>query len=108
MMQAPKNTPRFLPTLTEVVNPVQWVPEVVVMPESEVQPSPAMPGDARVAQAVAQLLPALEQRIRAALQESFQSHLDAVLPQLMADVQETVEAAMADPVAHHPQWPRPD
>jgi len=102
-MQAPKTPPRFLPTLTEVVDPAVFAAEGQGGAGSETLQPALVSEDAVVAKVLAQLLPTLEQRIHSALQDSLHSHLNAILPQVMADVREAVRAAVASSVPHSPQ-----
>lgn len=106
-MQGSKNPPRFLPTLTEVVHPAALIAEAVAPSVTEIRQAHVV-SDEMVSVAVAQLLPALEQRIRATLQESLQSQVDALVPQLMADLQQMLETAVSNSVSDSSQSHRPD
>jgi len=95
-MQTPKVTKRFLPTLTEVVKPA-------AAPQ-ELQES-ATPGadvacvglDEALVEAVLQrVLPELEQRIHAALQESLQAQWNAMLPAVLDDVRGRLREMVSD------------
>lgn len=97
-MQAPKATPRFLPTLTEVVKPTVALEVPESIPPEPVTPSTAAPDEALVEALVQRLLPGLEQRLQAALRESLQVQWDALLPKVMEDLEDTVRDMAASAV----------
>lgn len=89
-MQAPKATPRFLPTLTEVVKPAVALEVPEFIPAEPVTPSTAALDDALVEALVQRLLPGLEQGLQGALRDSLQAQWDALLPKVMEDVEDTL------------------
>ena len=97
-MQAPKTTPRFLPTLTEVVKPAATVPDAPDIAPAEVTSTGAHPDEALVNALVQRLLPDLEQRMQTALRESLQAQWEAVLPHVMAQLEDTLRDMAAHTV----------
>ena len=102
-MQSPKATPRFLPTLTEVVKPAVAL-EVAdsTPPEVATVPAATASDEALVEALVQRLLPGLEQRLQTALRDSLQTQWDALLPKVMEDVEDALRdmAASAVKSAH--------
>lgn len=89
-MPASKPVPRFVPTLTEVVLPGQ--PPI---------PSPPNPIDpAQLAEQVLKIVkPKLEQHLRASLQTVIEQHLRSATPRIRSELQEAIEAAVAQSIA---------
>lgn len=88
MSSAPKNMPRFLPTLTEVVSPSQ----AATMAPAPV-PAIAMPQpDAQriIERVMQQLEPTLEARLRDVLGAVVAEHMRALEPRLWQEVEQTV------------------
>lgn len=106
-MQAPKATPRFLPTLTEVVKPsVPLSGETAASPSEVPAPSP-LTEDALVAVVMDRLLPDLELRVQNALRQSLQAQLEMLLPAVMADLEDAVRSAVRETAAHSRDANRP-
>ena len=90
-MNGPKSAPRFLPTLTEVVQPATF---------AAVRKS--LPDDTMTQRIIEHLLPEIEQQLRDSLQALVQEHLNSLRPGLRA----AIEAALKQAADHeHPQPP---
>jgi len=93
-MQAPKATPRFLPTLTEVVKPVALPQEEAAVLSSKSTLQNPMDDGKLVAAVMERLIPALELQIQDALRQSMQIQLERLLPVVMADLEGAVRSAI--------------
>lgn len=93
-MHAPKVTPRFLPTLTEVVKPLAPPPGEVAALSPETPVHNLLTEEALVAAVIERLLPDLESQLQRALQQSFQVQLERILPAVMIDLDVVVRAAI--------------
>ena len=83
-MPANKPVPRFVPTLTEVVQP-----GLSVTPPAPIDP-------AQLAEQVLKLVkPRLEQQLRASLQSVIEQHLKAAAPRMRSELQEAIQAAVS-------------
>nr|WP_315465228.1 hypothetical protein [uncultured Rhodoferax sp.] len=99
-MQAPKGTPRFLPTLTEVVKPVSPSPKEV-MAFSPVAPvQKPVTEEMLVAAVMERLRPGLEVQVQNALRQSLQAQLERLLPAVLADMESAVRSAVSEATAH--------
>ncbi len=99
-MQAPKATPRFLPTLTEVVKPSAPLTEEPMQPSAEAPAPSPLTEDALVAAVIERLLPNLEHQVQNALRQSLQAQLELLLPAVMADLEDAVRSAVRETAAH--------
>lgn len=99
-MQAPKATPRFLPTLTEVVKPSAPLSEEPMQPSAEAPVPSPLTQDALVAAVMERLLPNLEHQVQNALRQSLQAQLELLLPAVMADLEDAVRSAVREATAH--------
>ena len=89
-MPANKPVPRFVPTLTEVVQP-----------GLSVTPPPAPIDPAQLAEQVLKLVkPRLEQQLRASLQSVIEQHLKAAAPRMPSELQEAIQAAASQALAN--------
>ena len=86
-MSVSKPNSRFLPTLTEVVVPVAAAKASVVNEQLLVE---------RVLQVV---MPAMDEKINAAMLGLVQQHLAAVLPDLLLQIEDLVRAAVVQSVS---------
>ncbi len=93
-MQAPKATPRFLPTLTEVVKPPVMSQEEKAATSSETSLQNPMDKGQLVAAVMEQLMPDLELQVQNALRQSLQMQLERLLPAVMADLEGAVRSAI--------------
>lgn len=99
-MQAPKATPRFLPTLTEVVKPSAPLSEEPMQPSAEVPAPSPLTENALVAAVMERLIPNLEHQVQNALRQSLQAQLELLLPAVMADLEDAVRSAVREATAH--------
>jgi hypothetical protein len=99
-MQAPKATPRFLPTLTEVVKPSAPLSEEPMQPSAEAPVPSPLTQDALVAAVMERLLPNLEHQVQNALRQSLQAQLELLLPAVMADLEDAVRSAVREAATH--------
>lgn len=99
-MQAPKATPRFLPTLTEVVKPSATVYEESMQPSAAAPTPSPLTEDALVAAVMERLLPNLEHQVQNALRQSLQAQFELLLPAVMADLEDAVRSAVRESAAH--------
>lgn len=102
MMQTPKATPRFLPTLTEVVKPAIPPREDVV---PQVESASGQNDDMQEAlfdAAMQRLMPSLEQKVEIALRQSLQTQMELLLPAVLADVRTAVQSALRNVVKPMP------
>lgn len=83
MSASPRNLPRFLPTLTEVVDPAS-------MPVNAVAAAPGLSDQALIERVVQRLLPLLERQ----LHERLGTLVDAQLAQIAIQLQHELEQAM--------------
>lgn len=90
-MPASKPVPRFVPTLTEVVQPG--------LRSAFAAGVPAIDAEQLVAQALELARPRLEQQLRASLQALVEQHLQSAAPRLQHDLEEAVRAAVAQTLA---------
>lgn len=89
-MAANKPVPRFVPTLTEVVQP--GLP---------IAPSPTPIDPAQLAEQVLKLVkPRLEQQLRASLQAVIEQHLRAAAPRMRSDLQDAIQVAVTQAIAN--------
>ena len=89
-MPAIKPVPRFVPTLTEVVQP--GLP---------ISPSPAPIDPAQLAEQVLKLVkPRLEQQLRASLQAVIEQHLRAAAPRMRSELQDAIQTAVSQAIAN--------
>lgn len=89
-MPANKPVPRFVPTLTEVVQP--GLP---------ITPSSTTIDPAQLAEQVLKLVkPRLEQQLRASLQTVIEQHLRAAAPRMRSDLQDAIQVAVAQAIAN--------
>ncbi len=93
-MQAPKATPRFLPTLTEVVKPPVMSQEEKAATSSETSLQSPMDEGQLVAAVMERLMPDLELLVQNALRQSLQMQLERLLPAVMADLEGAVRSAI--------------
>ena len=82
-----KPVPRFVPTLTEVVQPGQPAP------------APAIDLEQLIQQAVQLAKPRLEQELRASLQALVEQHMRTATPRLQRDIEDAVKVALAQTIA---------
>lgn len=95
-MRAPKPTPRFLPTLTEVVQP----------PNPPEQPSQApIDTDAMVAKVMQAVAPHIENQLRELVSDLVQEQLRELSPRIQHDLEQMVRAAVEGAVAEMPEPP---
>ena len=86
-MPANKPVPRFVPTLTEVVQPGHpFTP-------------PAIDLDQLVLQALQLAKPRLEQQLRASLQALVEQQMRAAAPRIQHELEEAIKVAVAQTVA---------
>lgn len=90
-MPASKPVPRFVPTLTEVVQPG-------LRPNFQAG-LPAIDAEQLVTQALQLARPRLEQQLRASLQAMVEQHIQAAAPRLQEDLEGAVRAAVAQSLA---------
>lgn len=89
-MPANKPVPRFVPTLTEVVQP--GLP---------IAPPPTSIDPVQLAEQVLKLVkPRLEQQLRASLQAVIEQHLRAAAPRLRSELQDAIQAAVSQAIAN--------
>lgn len=89
-MPANKPVPRFVPTLTEVVQP--GLP---------ITPSPPPIDPAQLAEQVLKLVkPRLEQQLRASLQAVIEQHLRTAAPRIRGELQDAIQAAVSKAIAN--------
>ncbi|MDZ7919773.1 hypothetical protein [Rhodoferax sp.] len=97
-MRAPKPTPRFLPTLTEVVQP-----------PNPPEPPPQVPidTDAMVAKVMQAVAPHIENQLRELVSDLVQEQLRELSPRIQHDLEQMVRAAVEGAVAEmpHPRQP---
>lgn len=86
-MPANKPVPRFVPTLTEVVQP--WLP---ITP-------PALDPEQLVQRALQLVGPRLEQQLRVSLHALVEQHLRVEAPRMQLELEEAIKAAVAQAVA---------
>ncbi len=101
-MSLSKATPRYVPTLTEVVSPVSHSPDT---PSATWEPRVTAPADAEadlVARVLERLTPAIQAHIEQALLESAHVQARAMLPALIDDVDALVRSAVRDAVQSVP------
>lgn len=106
-MHTPKVTKRFLPTLTEVVKPVQAPLEGSGADVSTVEALDLMPNEALVDAVLHKVLPELELRIEQALQQSLRSHWDQLIFSVASDVKRSLREVVSDAV-HTAQPVKPE
>jgi len=121
MTGAPRTPPRFVPTLTTVLEPASENPAVLAAPEVAAPPEPsvaepslavALGPDARVSEAEAfrleeQLLHrvlqrvdlSLEERVSDAVSAAVQQHLDTMIPALRAEIEAVLRALVSEALA---------
>ncbi len=95
-MRTSKPTPRFLPTLTEVVQPPQ---------PPEPPPQPSIDTDAMVAKVMQAVAPHIENQLRALVADLVQEQLRALSPRIQHDLEQMVRAAVEGAVAEMPVPP---
>jgi hypothetical protein len=89
-MPVNKPVPRFVPTLTEVVQP--GLP---------ITPSPTPIDPVQLAEQVLKLVkPRLEQQLRASLQAVIEQHLRAAAPRMRSELQEAIQTAVSQAIAN--------
>lgn len=93
-MDETKFTPRFLPTLTEVVKPVDILTKAAASQTTELHAQTSLTEDALVAAVMARLMPALELQIQKALRQSLNTQVERMLPAVLADMDVAVRAAL--------------
>jgi len=86
-MATQKPSARFVPTLTEVVQPGQ------------ADASPGMDRDTLVEQVLQTVKPKLEQQLRASLQALVEQQMREAAPRLQKDIEEAVDMAVALAIA---------
>jgi hypothetical protein len=96
--------PRYLPTLTEVVQPTTQATRVSAEPSvaqaapyvQSHMPAPAAPLDRNqlAQQIIQQVRPRLEAELRSIAQELFEAQFSALLPSLQLQIEETVRDAI--------------
>jgi hypothetical protein len=95
-MSAPKPTPRFLPTLTEVVRPAN-------------PPEPPAPSgidtDAMVDKVMQAVSPHIENQLRELVSDLVQEQLRELAPRIQHDLAQMVRAAVEGALAEMPQPP---
>ena len=96
MTTPPKNLPRFLPTLTEVVQPVAAGTETPP-PQTAASPMPA--AEALVERVMQRLTPTLETRLRAVVTALVQEQVSALEPYLWQEVDQALRQHVAEAVA---------
>ena len=79
--------PRFVPTLTEVVQPVQPTTVTAIDPQWLAE------------QVLQTVKPKLEQQLRASLQVVIEQHLQATAPRLQQEMDEAIRVAVAHTLA---------
>lgn len=97
MTTPPKNLPRFLPTLTEVVRPVATGTETT--PSSQTAASPMPTAEALVERVMQRLTPTLETRLRAVVTALVQEQVSALEPYLWQEVDQALRQQVAEAVA---------
>ena len=88
-MRTSKPTPRFLPTLTEVVQP----------PQPPQPPHPPIDTDAMVAKVMQAVAPHIENQLRELVADLVQEQLRALSPRIQHDLEQMVRAAVEGAVA---------
>ena len=96
-MPANKPVPRFVPTLTEVVQPG------TLSPAQAPAPAPAIDLEQLIQQAVQLAKPRLEQELRASLQAVVEQHMRTAAPRLQRDIEDAVRTAVAQTLAQGSQ-----
>jgi hypothetical protein len=96
MTTPPKNLPRFLPTLTEVVRPVATGTETTPSPQTT---SPMPAAEALVERVMQRLTPTLETRLRAVVTALVQEQVSALEPYLWQEVDQALRQQVAEAVA---------
>ncbi|MES2584747.1 MAG: hypothetical protein V4627_18620 [Pseudomonadota bacterium] len=86
-MPATKPVPRFVPTLTEVVQPGRPITPAAIDIEQLVQ------------QALHLARPRLEQQLRVALHALVEQHLRVEAPRMQLELEEAIKAAVAQTIA---------
>lgn len=99
MPASPRNLPRFLPTLTEVVQP-----PVVMQAPAE----PSFPNEELIERVMRRLDVSLESRLREALDTRILEQLKAMEPRLRQEIGFVVRQAVAEAVAAELDTPKPD
>lgn len=96
-MGAPKTTPRFLPTLTEVVRPrhAQAVPP-------KVEPPVSIDVDALVDRVMLSVAPHIEDQLRELVTDVVQEQLRELTPRIQHDLEVVVRAAVTGALAELP------
>jgi len=89
-MRTSKPTPRFLPTLTEVVHPPQ---------APEPPPQASIDTDAMVAKVMQAVSPHIESQLRELVSDLVQEQLRALSPRIQHDLEQMVRAAVEGAVA---------
>jgi hypothetical protein len=100
MNTPPKNLPRFLPTLTEVVRPGEAVAseEGTVLPQQTA--ASRMPAAEELVERVMQrLAPTLETKLRAVVTSLVQEQISALEPYLWQEVDQALRQTVATAVA---------
>ncbi len=86
-MPATKPVPRFVPTLTEVVQPGLPITPTAIDPELLLE------------QVLQLARPRLEQQLRASLQALVEQHLHAAAPRMRHELEEAIKVAVAQTIA---------
>lgn len=90
MTRAPKPTPRFLPTLTEVVQPPS---------PPEPPPRADIDTEAMVAQVMQAISPHIETQLRALVVDMVQEQLRELAPRIQHDLEQMVRVAVEGAIA---------
>ena len=115
-----RQPPRFVPTLTEVVVPVEFSTPAAAAAKSQAHPATDVPplpveratADAVVEQMTAQLMQRvdvlLQERLRYALSEIVQLQSQTLVAQLLGDIESVVRQSVVDAVAQELEQPASD
>lgn len=95
-MRAAKPTPRFLPTLTEVVHPPN---------PPEPPPQASIDTEAMVAKVMQAVSPHIESQLRELVSDLVQEQLRELAPRIQHDLEQMVRAAVEGAVAEMPVSP---
>ena len=96
MMATSKPTPRFLPTLTEVVRPPH---------PPEPPPQTRIDTDAMVDKVMQAVSPHIESQLRELVSDLVQEQLRELAPRIQHDLEQMVRAAVEGTVAEMPEPP---
>jgi hypothetical protein len=102
-MRTPKPTPRFLPTLTEVVQPPPPPPHGEF---AQARPQPEIDADAMVDQVMRAVAPLVQAQLRDMVSKLVESQLQEMTPRIEQDLATMVRLAVQGALEEIPRPPQ--